>query len=118
MDARCIYAAYGRVFLVICIHTSRLFVSILSNRVYRVDSVTNVRAENMTDRNIVKPRRKRLDDPSGSRSNSERSDRPKEPARPPRTRTQQVANVTATNNSDFGNVMQRSTFAEVHQRQS
>ncbi|KAL6421907.1 hypothetical protein ACFW04_010803 [Cataglyphis niger] len=72
----------------------------------------------MTDRNIVKPRRKRLDDPSGSRSSSERSDRPKEPARPPRTRTQQVANVTATNNSDFGNVMQRSTFAEAHQRQT
>lgn len=71
----------------------------------------------MTDRNIVKPRRKRLDDPSGTRS-SERSDRPKEPARPPRTRTQQVAYVTATNNSDFGNVTQRSTFAETQQKPS
>lgn len=78
----------------------------------------------MTDRIIVKPRRKRLDDSSGSRSSErsdrpdrpDRSDRPKEPARPPRTRTQQVAYVTATNNSDFGNVTQRSTFAETEQR--
>lgn len=80
----------------------------------------------MTDRIIVKPRRKRLDDSSGSRSSErsdrpdrpDRSDRPKEPARPPRTRTQQVAYVTATNNSDFGNVTQRSTFAETEQRPS
>ncbi|XP_072755393.1 atlastin isoform X3 [Anoplolepis gracilipes] len=69
----------------------------------------------MADRNIVKPRRKRLDDPSGSRL-PEKSDRPKEPARPPRTRAQQVVYVTAANNSDFGNVTQRSASAETQQR--
>ncbi|XP_014480380.1 PREDICTED: atlastin isoform X2 [Dinoponera quadriceps] len=67
----------------------------------------------MADRNIVKPRRKRLDDLS--RSRSERSERPKEPARPPRMRAQ-VAHTTTTHNSNHGNAVQRNTFVEVQHK--
>ncbi|TGZ54330.1 Uncharacterized protein DBV15_08198 [Temnothorax longispinosus] len=69
----------------------------------------------MAERKAITPRRKRLNDPSGSRP-SERSNVPKEPARPPRTRTQQTVYVTPTNNSDFGNGMQRSVFVEAQQK--
>lgn len=106
---RCIYAYAPRT------RSSRFYRTVC---IICVGSVTNVRVGSMTDRNIVKPRRKRLEDPSGSRS-SERPERPKEPARPPRTRTQQVACVTTTtNNSDFGNVTQRGTSAETQERPS
>ncbi|XP_028049702.1 atlastin isoform X4 [Monomorium pharaonis] len=69
----------------------------------------------MAERKVM-PRRKRLNDPSGSRP-SERSDVPKEPARPPRTRTQQTAYVTTTttHNSNFGNDIQRSVYVEAQQ---
>ncbi|XP_024888617.1 uncharacterized protein LOC112465339 [Temnothorax curvispinosus] len=69
----------------------------------------------MAERKAITPRRKRLNDPSGSRP-SERSNVPKEPARPPRTRTQQTVYVTPINNSDFGNGMQRSVFVEAQQK--
>ncbi|XP_071554531.1 atlastin isoform X1 [Temnothorax nylanderi] len=71
----------------------------------------------MAERKAITPRRKRLNDPSGSRP-SERSNVPKEPARPPRTRAQQTVYVTPTNNSDFGNGMQRSVFVEEQQKPS
>lgn len=71
----------------------------------------------MAERKIVTPRRKRLIDPSGSRP-SERSNVPKEPARPPRTRTQQTAFATTTHNSDFGNGTQCSVLVEEQQKPS
>ncbi|XP_011693714.1 PREDICTED: atlastin isoform X2 [Wasmannia auropunctata] len=67
----------------------------------------------MAERKLITPRRKRLNDPSGSRPPS---DVPKEPARPPRTRTQQTAYVTTTHNSDFGNGTQRSVFVKSQQK--
>ncbi|EZA62001.1 hypothetical protein DMN91_003442 [Ooceraea biroi] len=71
----------------------------------------------MEPRKIAKPRRKRLEETlCGSRS-FERSNKPAEPARPPRTKTQQhSAYVTATHNSDLGNVVQRNAFVESEQR--
>ena len=84
----------------------------------RVDSVTNVKVGDMAERKFITPRRKRHNDhPSGSRP-SERSDVSKEPARPPRTRTQQTANVTTAHNSNFGNGTQRSVFVESQQKPS
>ncbi|XP_011170692.1 atlastin isoform X1 [Solenopsis invicta] len=63
----------------------------------------------MAERKFITPRRKRIVDPSGSRP-SERSNVPKEPARPPRMRTQQTAYVTPAHNSAFGNGTQRSVL--------
>ncbi|EFN89021.1 Atlastin-2 [Harpegnathos saltator] len=68
----------------------------------------------MADEHIAKPRRKRLDDLSGSRS--ERSERPKEPTRPPRTRAQAAYATATTHNSDHKNAAQRNTFGMDMQR--
>lgn len=66
----------------------------------------------MTDKSVVRPRRRRPDDPSGLRS-----EKPKEPARPPRMRAQ-ATYATTIQNSDLGNATRHNASAEAQGKPS